>query len=207
VLPSALTVSASPSNIVKTDTGASITTASTTVTAVGGTTPYTYAWTRIAGSTSISADSPAAATTTFTGSSLVSGTTYDATFRCTVTDSAGTPAVKTVDVTVRIVRAAMTATASPGSLYKSGIASTQTTASTTVTVTGGVSPYTHSWSKVSGDTLTVDSPTAATTTFTATGLVQGDSRDATYRCTVTDSTGGTPLTATADVLITIERAE
>jgi hypothetical protein len=207
VLPSALTVSASPSNIVKTDTGASITTASTTVTAVGGTTPYTYAWTRIAGSTSISADSPAAATTTFTGSSLVSGTTYDATFRCTVTDSAGTPAVKTVDVTVRIVRAAMTATASPGSLYKVGIASSQTTSSTTVTVTGGVSPYTYSWSKVSGDTLTVDSPTAATTTFTATGLVEGDSRDATYRCTVTDSTGGTPLTATADVLITIERAE
>lgn len=60
---------------------------------------------------------------------------------------------------------------------------------------------------MSGDTLTVNSPTAATTTFTASGLLEGDSRDATYRCTVTDSTVGTPLTATADVLITIERAE
>ena len=207
VLPSNLTVSASPSAISKTDTAATIVTASTTVTAVGGTSPYTYAWTRISGSSSISATSASAATTTFTGSSLVSGTTYDAVFRCTVTDSAGTPAVKTVDVTVRIIRASMTATASPASLYKIGAAASQTTSSTTVSVSGGVSPYTYSWAKVSGDTLTVNSPTAATTTFTASGLLEGDSRDATYRCTVTDSTVGTPLTATADVLITIERAE
>lgn len=195
--------SASPSSITKTDTGATIVTASTTVTPTGGTTPYTYAWTRISGSTSISATSATSATTTFTGTSLASGTTYSAVFRCTITDNVA--ATKTVDVNVEIIRQGMTASASPTSIYKVGPTASQTTTSTTVTPAGGVSPYTYSWAFVSGDTLTITSPTAATTTFSITGLIVGDSRTATYRCTVTDSTSGTALTATADVNVTIER--
>jgi hypothetical protein len=58
-----------------------------------------------------------------------------------------------------------------------------------------------------GDTLTVNSSTSATTTFSASGLNEGDVLYSTYRCTVTDSTSGTPLTTTADVLITIERPD
>jgi len=202
-ISSVLGASASPSVIQKTDTGASITTVSTTVTATGGTAPYTYSWSRISGSTSISANSASSATTTFTGSSLASGTTYDAVFRCTVTDNVA--ATKTVDVSVSITRQSMSASASPTTIYKSGPGADQTTASTTVTVSGGVSPYTYAWTLVSGDTLTVNSPTAATTTFTKTGLPPFGGVEATYRCTVTDSTGGTPLTATADVFVTIER--
>jgi hypothetical protein len=197
-----LAASVSPSSLTKTDTTATIVTGSATVTATGGTAPYTYAWTRIAGSTSISATSSTAATTTFTGTSLASGTTYDATFRCTVTDSAA--ATKTVDVVVSITRQAMLATASPTSLYEAGDTGTITSNSTTVTPNGGTSPYTYSWSKVSGDTLTVTSPTAATTTFSTSGLGEGNFVAATYRCTVTDSTTPTALTATADVSITLE---
>jgi len=126
-------------------------------------------------------------------------------FRCTVTDNVA--ATKTVDVNVEIIRLAMTASASPTSLYKSGLTASQTTASTTVTPSGGVSPYTYAWTLLSGDTLTVNSPSAATTTFSKTGMLPGDSFDATYRCTVTDSTSGTPLTATADVPVTIERTD
>lgn len=200
---SVLGASANPTSIDKTDTTASITTASTTVTATGGTTPYTYSWSRISGSTSISANSASSATTTFTGSSLASGSTYQATFRCTVTD--GASATKTVDVSISITRAAMTASASPSTLYKAGPGSSQTTASTTVTVSGGTSPYTYAWTLVTGDTLTVDSPSAATTTFTKTSIPSLGAYEATYRCTVTDSTSGTPLTATADVFVTIER--
>ena len=44
-----------------------LTTDSVTATAAGGTGgPYTYAWTRLSGSSAISANSPSAATTTFT---------------------------------------------------------------------------------------------------------------------------------------------
>ena len=74
-----------------------------------------------------------------------------------------------------------------------------------MTVSGGVAPYSYSWTKLSGDSITANSATAATTTFSATGLFSGEARDATFRCTVTDSTGGTPLTATADVFVSIER--
>jgi hypothetical protein len=172
------------------------------VTATGGTSPYTYAWTRISGSTLITANSASAATTTFTGTPLVNNTTYDAVFRCTVTDNAA--ATKTVDVTVSITRAAMFLTVSPASLAKFGTTSTLTTDTTTATPTGGVGPYTYAWTKVSGATLTVTASTSATTAFQATGLAVGEARDATYRCTVTDSTAAT---ATADVLITIERTD
>ena len=198
-----LNAAASPSSLSTSGTGTPLTTASTTVTPTGGTSPYTYAWTRLSGSTSITANSASAATTTFTGASLASGTTYTAVFRCTVTDNVA--ATKTVDVNVEIIRLAMTASASPTSLYKTGPTASQTTASVTVTPSGGVSPYTYAWTLLSGDTLTVNSPSAATTTFSKTGMISGDSFDATYRCTVTDSTGGTPLTATADVPVTIER--
>lgn len=198
-----LALTATPSSVSKTDTGASITTASTTVTATGGTSPYTYSWARTSGSSLIAADSASAATTTFTGTTLVSGSTYDAVFTCTVTDNVSATATTTVSVS--ITRGAMTASASPTTLTKRGIASSQTTSSVTVTPSGGVSPYTYAWSLVSGDTLTVNSPTSATTTFTASSLAYGEIRSALYRCTVTDSTSGTALTATVDVPVEIER--
>lgn len=197
-----LSASVSPSSITKTDTTATIVTSSATVTPTGGTSPYTYSWARIAGSTAIAATSATAATTTFTGTGLVSGTTYDATFRCTVTDSAA--ATKTVDVVVSITRVAMSASASPTSLYEAGDTGTITSNSTTVTPAGGSSPYTYAWTKVTGDTLTVTSPTSATTTFSTSGLAEGNFVAATYRCTVTDSTTPTALTATADVSVTLE---
>ncbi len=204
-LPTTLLATVNPSSVSKTDPAASITTAGVTVTATGGTSPYTYAWTRQSGSTNIAADSASAATTTFTGTSLVSGTTYNAVFRCTVTDNAA--ATATVDVSVTIVRGDFSAAASPDYLYKSTSTSSATTSSTTVTPTGGVSPYTYSWALYEGDTLTVTSPTSASTTFSLTGISEGETYYSTYRCTVTDSTSGTPLTATADVLITIERPD
>jgi len=202
-VPTALAASAVPTSLAKSASTASITTDSCAVTATGGTAPYTYAWTRLSGSTDIAADSASAATTTFTGTSLASGSTYTATFRCTVTDNAA--ATATVDVPVTITRGGFGASASPTSLYASTSTSSATTGSTTVTPSGGVSPYTYAWTLLSGDTLTVTSPTAASTTFSKTGLAEGDYFFATYRCTVTDSTAGTPLTATADVYVTIER--
>jgi len=77
-----------------------LTTGTVTGTASGGSGGYSYAWTRIAGSADITADSPAAATTAFTGTGIPIGGNKSATFRLTVTDSGGRTA--TADIVVEI---------------------------------------------------------------------------------------------------------
>ena len=69
----------------------------------------------------------------------------------------------------------------------------------TATPTGGTAPYTYAWTKVSGDTMTVTNSTSASTAFRA-SVGPGDSRSATYRCTVTDKNG---LSAQDTVSITL----
>ena len=70
-----------------------------------------------------------------------------------------------------------------------GSVSPQVTASVTITASGGSSPYTYAWTKVTGDTFTVTSPTAASTTFSTSADNQTDGEQAIYRCTVTDDDG------------------
>jgi hypothetical protein len=74
------------------------------ITAAGGTTPYGYSWTRTSGSTLISASNPHGKTTPFYfNSNPSSGTTYTATFTCTVTDSAShTVTTAAVTVTIKV---------------------------------------------------------------------------------------------------------
>ncbi len=93
----------------------------------------------------------------------------------------------------------LSASASPTSATSSSTgAGTKTTNTVTVTPTGGVAPYTYAWAKKSGDTFTPTFPTAAITAFSA-SLTLFEFKSAVYTCTVTDSTGGTPLTTTVDV--------
>lgn len=73
----------------------------TTASPVNGTSPFTYAWTRISGDTGINADSASSATTTFTRSGCVYDVVYAAVFRCTITDN--TSATATVDVGVSLI--------------------------------------------------------------------------------------------------------
>lgn len=82
----------------------SVTTNAATVTASGGTAPYTYSWARIASShptTNPTINSPSSATTTFSQANMDEDETYTATFRCTVNDSAAHST--TVDVSARFV--------------------------------------------------------------------------------------------------------
>ena len=85
------------------------------------------------------------------------------------------------------------ASASPisaGGFGHSGVVQTNTV---TVTPAGGTGPYTYAWTYVSGDAVTVLSPSSAATKFSsATGA------EAVYKCTVTDS-----LLATAVVNVGI----
>lgn len=65
---------------------------------------------------------------------------------------------------------------------------TVTSGAATVSVAGGVAPYTYAWSLVSGGPMAITAPTAASTTFSTT-LLPSNSRSAVFKCTVTDSAG------------------
>lgn len=100
------------------------------------------------------------------------------------------------------------ATVNPGNHHKTlvGTGSGTTTNQSTVTPINGVPTYTHSWVRNSGSTkITVVSSTAQTTGFSASGLADQEAVNAVFRCTVTDSTGGTPLTTTVDVSVSFLR--
>jgi hypothetical protein len=194
---------ANTSSVSATNDSATVTTSAVSITAVGGTPTYSYAWTKLSGDT-ITATSPSASSTTFSGATMVSGETRNAIFRCTVKDSASPEATYTVDVAVSVSRPAMSAAASPGVLYKLALLANSTTASTTVTPSGGSGSYTYQWTRLSGGYFTINSPTSATTTFTATNLVAGQFVTGTYQCTVTD-TSSPQQTAVALVYITFER--
>lgn len=70
------------------------------------------------------------------------------------------------------------------------------------TPVGGTAPYIYSWSKVSGGAITVDSPSASSTTFSVTGMAGGENRNALFKCTVTDAFGVVKATRNITVDIT-----
>jgi hypothetical protein len=88
---------------------------------------------------------------------------------------------------------ALSATADPpavgGVAYVTG---NVTTIATTVTPSGGVSPYTYAWAVLTHSNVTPPTPgapTSATTGFFQSGVVTYDVAD--FRCTVTDDVGAT----------------
>ena len=176
----------------------SITTASTTASLVGGT-GTTYAWARTSGSTSIAVNSASAATTTFSATGVGTGATVSAVFRCTVNST------YTVDVAVDCTNStsSLSANATPSPVTKTDSGATVTTASCTASATGGAGGYSYAWTKVSGDAITITSASAAATTFVGSTMTAGETRNATMRCTVTDSAAAT---STIDVSVTVTRS-
>lgn len=89
-----------------------------------------------------------------------------------------------------------TVTVSPAALVRlaSSLGVLTTDEPAVVTPTGGTGPYTYAWTKAAGDTLTVTSASAASTTFSANPA--GGTLSAQYMCTVTDS-----LAATAAITV------
>jgi hypothetical protein len=127
-----------------------------------------------------------------------------AVFRVTATDSASPVRTATADVSVTITRANLSVALSPTSLWHYGLTSTVTTGGVTASASGGVGGVTYAWTKFSGDSITIGSPSSATTTFSASALAYGEERTATFRCTATDTAAST---ATADITVVIGRYE
>jgi gliding motility-associated-like protein len=119
------------------------TTGTATVTASGGVSPYTYAWSPSGG-------------TAATATGLAAGT-----FTCTITDANGATVVKTVTITQPTQ---LTATSS----QTNNIIYGGTTGTATVTASGGVSPYTYAWSPSGGTAATATALAAGTFTCTIT---------------------------------------
>ena len=72
----------------------------------------------------------------------------------------------------------------------------------TVTVTGGLFPYTYSWTRISGTSaITATSTTSRTTGFTA-SVTPCTQLNATFKCIVTDFSGATIDSDTVDVTLT-----
>lgn len=188
---------ATPTSVAVTEASPSMTSAPCTASLVGGS-PSTYAWSRISGSAAIVANSPSAASTTFTGAGVGAGATVSAVFRCLVNGS------YTVDVPVSCsnIGSSLTATVSPATLDTTSPAANIASAAATVTASGGVGGYVYAWARISGGAITADSATSASTTFTASGMGASEARSAVLRCTVTD---GAVSTATADVSVTATR--
>jgi hypothetical protein len=98
---------------------------------------------------------------------------------------------------------AILVTRSPATLSMVDSTATVTTGNTTVTASGGVTPYSYSWARLAGgDNIVATAPSARITAFSGSSMAVNESRAATFRCTVTDSNG---MTATCDVGVTVQR--
>lgn len=164
--------SITPSTATGTRSGAGAATSnSVTVSTIAGTGTVTYAWTRVSGSSLISANSPAAATTTF-GAAIASVGSISAVFRCTCTDSVGST---TVDITVTLTATTPPPPPTPlsGSLHKSAVSSVVMLAQgessrviytdwNAINPVGGSGSYTYEWSCPGA---TAETPYAASTRF------------------------------------------
>lgn len=196
----AVTASVSPGAASAVGAAASESTNTVTVTPAGGGGIYTYSWAFSVGGASITIASPTAKTTGFNAASLVAGTTRTGTATCTVKDQYGQST--TVSVSVSIQRVSLvTAVAAPTSQTVSGFAPSLSTGVSTVTASGGSGSYTYAWAwSTGGVDLAINSPSARATSFTSSGLVEGQTATGVARCTITDGYGQT-TTVTVSVSV------
>ena len=182
--------------------GGPFTTNSITVTASGGTAPYTYSWSKVSGDT-MTISSSTAATVSWTDSGTAPSS-LNSVWKCTVTDSASrTVDSANVSVSISFNLSALTAGLSTSSLSASQTGDgSLTTGSVTANPSGGLAPYTYSWTYVSGDgTIAVSSATAQTVTFSRTGTA-GNTYSAVWQCVVSDSNSSSVNAGTVSISFT-----
>lgn len=118
--------------------------------------------------------------------------------------SGNVPSTDGIPAKAASVAAAIGGSVSPSSIqHEYSGSATATSAAVAVTATGGTPGYTYAWTHISGSTdISVDSASAATSTFSVTGMTDGATKSAIKRCTITDSAAAT---YTLDVAVQFTR--
>jgi hypothetical protein len=185
--PARPAVSISPNPVVKAQPSAGAATATATASATGGWPPFSYTWVRTAGSR-ISVSGGQTATFSVT---LGWNENLTETFQVTAKDSQNNTAVASVNVTFT-TPSLLAVSVTPTSMSQSYTGGGHTFTSTfTGSASGGVPPYTYSWSIASSDLMKITSG-GTSTTVTITDTAAPCSTDTgTATLTVTDSKGNT----------------
>ncbi len=186
----ALALSVSPNAVANVDVGPSpqMMSAALIPIATGGTPGYTYSWQRIGGGT-LGMTTNANGVLTVSGTVAVNQSLTDR-FRVTVTDQIGAQTSEEVPLNFTLyAQAALSLNVTPAAVaverQNSGVATT----GASVTVSGGVAPFTYAWTRVVGTRTVIANSTSASPTLTAT-VGWGENFTETVRVTVSDAIGG-----------------
>ena len=161
----------------------------------GGITPYAYSWSFVA---------PNTGTCTFPGGTATS-TAQNPAITCTSAGSAGLR-LTAVDASGQIVTSANSSVtvynvlaANAGADATTAVGASNITIGASPAASGGLAPYTYSWTVFSGSSCTMVNPTNASTQ----GVSCSNTGAATFRLTVTDAR---TVTAADDVIVTANSA-
>ena len=189
---SPLSITAQPKNV----TVSAGQTASFSVTASGGTPPYSYQWRYRTGSNGSWINVSAASGKTAAYSLVTQARHNGYQYSCVVSDSAGQSV--TSSVVTLTVGAPLTITVQP----KNAAVNAGSMATFSVTVSGGTAPYSYQWQyrkSASADWTNVSAAAGRTASYTLTAEARHNGYQ--YRCKVTDSAGKSVLSSVATLTV------
>lgn len=189
---------------------ATLTSAAVTVTTSGGDGTYAVAWSWVSGDV-LTVTSPTALTTTFS-KALAYNTSTASVYRATITSGVQTVTLDlpiAFDYTHTASSLSLAADIDPatgtydcvGTFTYCTSPNYITTAPVTVSVTGGSGTIVHSWTRISGDVLTINAPANGTTTFSG-SIGRNETKTAVMRDTVTRGGDTAIIDVTASVSYT-----
>lgn len=183
-----LSVSVAVNDAVVNDVNCIAATGSLVATIKNGVAPYTIQWTKLSGDGTIV--SPTAATTDISFTDVCPQEQLSGTYQIQVTDAESTVVTAQATITAfneAVLPLSLTMDSADGTAESETPVNINSTVS--VAVSGGVTPYSYSWAKVSGDGTIVSGGTTDTATVEFANVAPEDTPSGTFEVTVTDNQG------------------